>query len=73
MVIPKYRRVDWVFAVYKSIELQRIYLLTPKHMEPYFTKWEAKWHREGEKDINNPKVPLTFVEEVGRLVYKGGK
>lgn len=28
-IIFKYRKVDWVFAVYKSIELQRIYLLTP--------------------------------------------
>lgn len=70
-IIAKYRKVDWVFAVYKSIELQRIYLLTPQQMEPYFTKWETKWHEDGGKDINNPKVPLTFVEEVGHLVYKG--
>jgi len=66
-IIAKYRKVDWVFAVYKSIELQRIYLLTPKQMNPYFTKWEKKW-RKGQ-DINNPKVPLTFVEKVGHLVY----
>lgn len=68
-IIAKYRKVDWIFAVYKSIELQRIYLLTPKQMEPYFRRWEEKWHREGGKDINNPKVPLRFVEEVGQLIY----
>lgn len=68
-IIAKYRQVDWIFAVYKSIELQRIYLLTPKQMTPYFRKWEAKWHNDGGKDINNPKVPLTFVEKVGDLVY----
>lgn len=72
-IIAKYRKVDWVFAVYKSIELESIYLLTSQQMEPYFLKWEAKWHEEGGKDINNPKVPLTFVEKVGQLVYKGSE
>ena len=38
-------------------------------MEPYFAKWEAKWHADGGKDINNPKVPLAFVEDVGQMVY----
>ncbi len=68
-IIAKYRKVDWVFAVYKSIELQEIFLLTAKQMEPYFTTWEKKWHKDGGKDINNPKIPLTFVQRVGRLVY----
>ena len=68
-IIAKYRLVDWIFAVYKSIELQRIYLLTPQQIEPYFAKWEAKWHADGGKDINNPKVPLAFVEDVGQIVY----
>ena len=71
-IIAKYRKVDWVFAVYKSIELQQIYLLTPTQMEPYFTRWEAKWHKDGGLDINNPKVPLTFVEEVGHRIYPSG-
>jgi hypothetical protein len=73
--IAKYRKAGWVFAVYKSIELQRIYLLTPEQMEAYFTRWEKKSHKEGGKDINNPKVPLRFVEGFGRLVYgvKGSK
>ena len=70
-IIAKYRKVDWVFAVYKSIELQRIYLLTPQQLESYFTKWETKWHEDGGRDINNPKVPLTFIEETGQLVYEG--
>jgi len=68
-IIAKYRLVDWIFAVYESIELKRIYLLTPEQMEPYFTKWEHKWHADGGKDINNPKVPLAFVERTGQLVY----
>jgi hypothetical protein len=50
-IIGKYRQVDWAFAVYDSIELIEIYLLTPTQIEPYFTKWEKKWADDGDKDI----------------------
>ena len=69
-IIAKYREVDWIFAVYRHIELQSVYKLTPKDLEPYFTKWEEKWHRDGGKDINNPKIPIKYVREVGKLVYE---
>ena len=69
-IIEKYRKVDWVFAVYEGIELQSIYKLTPDELEPYFSKWEKVWHERGGKDINNPKIPLKYVEEIGKLVYK---
>lgn len=68
-IIGKYRQVDWVFAVYDGIELIEIYLLTPADIEPYFKKWAKKWADDGNKDINNPKIPLTFVREVGKRVY----
>ena len=69
-IIDKYRQVDWIFAVYKGIELQAIYLLTPSDLEPYYSRWETKWHDSGGKDINNPKIPLKFVEEIGKLIYR---
>ncbi|MGH9605362.1 MAG: hypothetical protein ACRD3N_06640 [Terracidiphilus sp.] len=68
-IIAKYRQVDWVFAVYDGIELVEIYLLTPSQIEPYFAKWTKKWADDGNKDINNPKIPLRFVRETGRLIY----
>ncbi len=68
-IIGKYRQVDWVFAVYDGIELIEIYLLTPAQIEPYFTRWAKKWADDGNKDINNPKIPLKFVRETGKLVY----
>lgn len=68
-IIAKYRRVDWIFAVYEAIELKAIYLLKPADMEPYYQKWEAKWHADGGKDINNPKIPLTYVMDVGKQIY----
>lgn len=68
VIIEKYRKVDWIFAVYCGIELQAIYKLPPQKLEPFFKKWEAKWN-ESRKDINNPKVPLTFVIQNGELLY----
>ena len=55
-------QVDWIFAVYEGIEIQEIYRLTPQDLEPFFSKWERKWHADGGKDINNPKIPLSFRE-----------
>ncbi len=69
-IIAKYRKVDWFFAVYEGIELQAIYRLSPTDLEPYFSKWERKWHDSGSKDINNPKIPLKFVIDNGELYYK---
>ncbi len=68
-IIAKYRQVDWIFAVYDGIALDEIYRLTPSDLEPYFQKWELKWHDGGDKDINNPKIPLKFVREIGEIIY----
>jgi Restriction endonuclease PvuII len=67
-IIDKYRKVDWIFAVYCGIELQAIYKLSPKELEPFFKAWEAKWN-ESRKDINNPKIPLKFVVKNGELLF----
>lgn len=67
-IISKYRQVDWIFAVYKNIELISIYLMTPQDLEPLFAKWEKRWQETG-KDINNPKIPLEFVVKHGKLLH----
>lgn len=69
-IIDKYRQVDWIFAVYEGIELQAIYQMIPKQLEPYFSKWEQKWHDEGGKDINNPKIPMNYVMAQGELIFQ---
>jgi Restriction endonuclease PvuII len=68
IIIAKYRQLDWIFAIYRHIELQCVYKFTSADLEPYFSKWEQKWHSDGGKDINNPKIPLKFVKQVGKLV-----
>jgi hypothetical protein len=52
-----------------GIELQAVYLMKPAQLEPYFTKWETKWHADGCKDINNPKIPRAFVKEHGQQIF----
>lgn len=69
-IIEKYRRVDWIFATYRGIELQSIYQMTPQDLEVYFAKWEAKWHERRGRDINNPKIPLKHVTTHGQLLYR---
>lgn len=68
-IIAKYRQVDWLFAVYRGINLLSIYKLTPLALECFYTQWEEKWHSKGGKDINNPKIPLKYVMENGELLY----
>ncbi|KXU38364.1 restriction endonuclease [Ventosimonas gracilis] len=68
-IIEKYRKVPWVFAVYRNIALQSVYLLEPEELNFYFKKWEEKWHADGGKDINNPKIPIKYVMAHGKLVF----
>lgn len=69
VIIAKYRQVPWIFAVYRNIALQSVYLLQPSELELYFKKWEEKWHDDGEKDINNPKIPIKYVMQHGKLLH----
>ena len=68
-IIRKYRSVDWLFAIYEGIELVSIRLLTPENLELYFSGWEQKWHDSGGKDINNPKIPVKYVIEKGKIIF----
>ena len=69
-IIAKYRSVDWVFAIYRGIELQSVYQMAPEILEPFFSKWEKKWLDTGGRDINNPKIPVRFVEANGKLIFE---
>ncbi len=68
VILKKYRKVDWIFAIYESIELKSIYHLKAKALEPYFRKWANKW-RETKKDINNPKIPIKYVKQHGKQIF----
>ncbi len=69
VIIEKYRKVDWIFSTYEAIELKEIFLMKPAAMEHWYKKWSDKWHADGGRDINNPKVPLSYVRRHGKLLY----
>ncbi len=69
-ILDKYRKVDWYFAVYEGIELVVLYHVDAKRLEPYFATWEKRWKDAGGRDINNPKIPLKFVESIGKIIHK---
>jgi Restriction endonuclease PvuII len=68
-ILHNFRQVGWIFAIYRGIELSAVYLLEPTQLEELFAKWEAKWHSDGRKDINNPKIPVAFVCDNGQLLH----
>jgi hypothetical protein len=68
-ILGKYRKVRWIFAVYRSIELQEIWLMEAADLEPWFSQQEEKWKERGGRDLNNPKISLKFVRERGKKFF----
>jgi Restriction endonuclease PvuII len=68
-ILGNFRAVGWIFAIYRGIELSAVYLVEPAKLEVLFSKWEAKWHASGGKDINNPKIPVAVVCDNGVLLH----
>lgn len=69
VIIAKYKRVSWFFAIYRGIELQVIYLLTPEMMQKHYAKWENTLSQPGRLHINNPKIPMSDVINDGQVVW----
>lgn len=67
-IVAKYRRVGWLFAMYRGIELAAIYSMEPYELSPLFDGWDERW-RNTRRDINNPKIPVKFVIERGTRIY----
>jgi hypothetical protein len=68
-IVEKYRKVDWIFAIYRGIELSAVYQMSARQLEPLFAKWLLDWDKKGGKDLNNPKIPVAFVADNGVLVH----
>jgi len=69
-ILDKYRKVKaWYFAIYEDIELWEIWKVPPSQLEELFRYWEVVIDRTG-KELNNPKIPLWFVQTGGEYVYR---
>lgn len=66
-IIAKYRKVPWSFAIYYGIRLSEIYIMTPTMLEPIYRHWEEQLITSAH--INNPKIPVRFVQENGIRVF----
>lgn len=69
-IIEKYRNVKWLFGVFDGIQMNELYHLEGSQLEPYFSKWEEKLKTV--EDINNPKIPLSYIIENGKQIYQNG-
>jgi Restriction endonuclease PvuII len=65
--LDKYRTRRWVFAMYDRITLMEAYLVEAEDLEPLFEKWEGTLKHA--THINNPKIPLDLVRDVGAVMY----
>lgn len=72
--IAQFRKERWLFSIYRGIELQEVYAMSPKTLEPFFKNWTDKVIEKDKAGmdnphINNPKIPIKFVRENGKKVY----
>lgn len=72
--IRQFRGERWLFSIYRGIELQDVYAMSPKTLEPYFTDWTNKVNAKAaagmdNPHLNNPKIPIKFVRANGIKVY----
>ncbi len=67
-IIDKYRTVPWSISLYDGIHLVAIYIIGREAMEPWYQKWEGQLQLRD--SLNNPKIPLRYVEENGILIYR---
>lgn len=69
-IIEKYRTVPWSISIYDGIQLKKIYIVGNEQLQPLFCKWEEQLKTT--VSLNNPKIPLAYIEEHGILIYKEG-
>lgn len=69
-IIEKYKTVPWSVSLYDGIKLKRIYVIGREQLQPLYDKWEELLKTK--PSLNNPKIPLKYVEQHGTLIYKEG-
>lgn len=74
--IARYRAAHLsIIAIFDQSLPEAIYEVTPLALEPYFKAWETRLdERDGDwrpirDQLNNPKIPMWFVERHGLRVW----
>jgi len=66
-VIDRFMARRFVFATYKDSTLVEAYLVESAALMPVFAKWRRSL--KGRTHLNNPKIPIDYVREVGTAMY----
>ena len=69
-IIEKYKTVPWSVSIYDGIHLKKIYVVGNEQLQYLFKNWESQLQTT--ESINNPKIPLSYIEEHGILIYQEG-
>lgn len=65
----------WIVAVFDQASPEAIWEISPAALEPFFAKWEAllreldEYGRLKRDHLNNPKIPLAYVQAHGVQVW----
>lgn len=65
--IARYAGRRFIFAIYDGIVLQEAYLTEPRDLAPIYAKWKRQLRTK--THLNNPKIPIDFVRDVGQTAY----
>lgn len=80
--IYRYRNTFlWIIAIFDQASPEAIYEVEPVRLEPYFQGWEqrilaqeaASTTDTAPPHLNNPKIPLWFIRQVGMQVWPSDK
>lgn len=66
-IIDRYRSHDFIFAIFDKVTMLEAYRVKTTDLEPIFADWEDRLFDTDH--LNNPKIPLALVREVGDVVY----
>jgi len=74
--IERYRRTFmWIVAVFDGAQPEAIWEIKSSELEPFFSQWQSRlaeldeYGRPVRDHINNPKIPLKFINEHGVQVW----
>lgn len=67
-ILDKYENVQWIFANFENSKLKAIYHLHPMSLQLYWDRWRKRV-ADG-SSINNPKIPLSYIQKKGRRIWK---
>jgi hypothetical protein len=79
--LARYRSVYlWIIAVFDQAQPEAIHEIPPASLERYFADWETKLVRQealraeggAPVHLNNPKIPLGYIEKHGTRVWPKG-